>query len=118
MGLFDDLHPPIATRNALVDGTPGVDIYPELAPAVGEHVIKKHRYSGFLARTGHHPARVGSRYCHRLGDDHRELLPRHGAGCDVSQLRVVFLSDATATYDYPDEDLARCQPPTSTTPRW
>src|SRR5262249_55273219 len=39
MGLFDDLHPPIAKRAALVEGTPGVDIYPELAPAPGEHVI-------------------------------------------------------------------------------
>src|SRR5947208_2312307 len=48
MGLFDDMHPPIANRHALVDGTPGVDIYPELAPAVGEHIIKKHRYSGFF----------------------------------------------------------------------
>lgn len=48
MGLFDDLHPPIANRAALVDGTPGVDIYPDLTPAPGEHVIKKHRYSGFF----------------------------------------------------------------------
>src|SRR5436305_14397542 len=48
MGLFDDMHPPIANRNALVDGTPGIDLYPELAPAAGEHVIKKHRYSGFF----------------------------------------------------------------------
>src|SRR5713226_3925236 len=48
MGLFDDIHPPIANRVALVDGTAGVDIYPELAPAPGEHVIKKHRYSGFF----------------------------------------------------------------------
>src|SRR5260370_14208938 len=48
MGLFDEMHPPIANRAALVDGTPGVDIYPELAPAAGEHVIKKHRYSGFF----------------------------------------------------------------------
>src|SRR5215813_11093566 len=39
MGLFDDMHPPIANRAALVDGTPGVDIYPELTPAPGEHVI-------------------------------------------------------------------------------
>ena len=39
---------PIANRHALVDGTPGVEIYPDLAPAVGEHVIKKHRYSGFF----------------------------------------------------------------------
>src|SRR5213076_2883330 len=36
MGLFDDLHPPIEQRAALVDGTPGVDIYPPLAPAPGE----------------------------------------------------------------------------------
>src|SRR5947199_8306439 len=48
MGLFDDMHPPIANRDALVDGTPGVGIYTELAPATGEHVIKKHRYSGFF----------------------------------------------------------------------
>ena len=42
MGLFDDLHPPIANRAALVDGTPGVDIYPELAPASGEdsHILR------------------------------------------------------------------------------
>jgi biuret amidohydrolase len=49
MGLFDDMHRPIANRDALVDGTPGVEIYPELAPVPGEHVIKKHRYSGFFA---------------------------------------------------------------------
>src|SRR3954451_18680493 len=34
MGLFT-MHPPIANRDALVDGTPGVDIYSELAPAPG-----------------------------------------------------------------------------------
>src|SRR3954469_1590314 len=43
MGLFN-IPPPIANRDALVDGTPGVDIYSELAPASGEHIIKKHRY--------------------------------------------------------------------------
>src|ERR1700760_465037 len=36
MGLFDDMHPPIASRQALVDGTTGVDIFSELAPAPGE----------------------------------------------------------------------------------
>ena len=48
MGLFDDIHPPIAMRNAVIDDTPGVNIYADLAPAAGEHVIKKHRYSGFF----------------------------------------------------------------------
>jgi ureidoacrylate peracid hydrolase len=30
MGLFDEMHPAIANRDALVDGTPGADIYPDL----------------------------------------------------------------------------------------
>src|SRR5712664_4235693 len=103
MGLFDDLHPPIANRDALVDGTPGVDIYPELAPAVGEHVIKKHRYSGFfgtdldiiLREWGVDTVIVSGttteNCCHATA---REAMFRN--------YRVVFLSDATATYDYPD----------------
>src|SRR5947208_9308916 len=31
MGLFDDMHPPIANRAALVAGTPVGDVYPALA---------------------------------------------------------------------------------------
>src|SRR5882672_5012957 len=116
MGLFDDLHPPIATRNALVDGTPGVDIYPELAPAVGEHVIKKHRYSGFfgtdldiiLREWGVDTVIVSGttteNCCHATA---RDAMFRN--------YRVVFLSDATATYDYSDRGLgamaARRRPP-------
>jgi hypothetical protein len=46
MRLFDDMRPPIANRAALVDGTPGVDIYPEVAPAPGEHVVSS------IARVG------------------------------------------------------------------
>jgi ureidoacrylate peracid hydrolase len=103
MGLFDDLHPPIANRNALVDGTPGVDIYPALAPAAGEHVIKKHRYSGFsgtdldiiLREWGVDTVIISGttteNCCHATA---RDAMFRN--------YRVVFLSDATATYDYPD----------------
>ena len=47
MGLFA-MHQPIAARTATVDGTWGIEIYPEVAPAAGEHVIKRHRYSGFF----------------------------------------------------------------------
>ena len=87
MGLFDDMHPPIANRAALVDGTPGVKIYPALAPAPGEHVIKKHRYSGFFRnRSGYRSARVGDRYGHHFGDHDRELLFGNRPGRDVSQL--------------------------------
>ena len=103
MGLFDDLHPPIAHRAALVDGTPGVDIYPELAPAPGEHVIKKHRYSGFFGTDLDMILREWSvdtviisgttteHCCHATA---RDAMFRN--------YRVVFFSDGTATYDYPD----------------
>jgi biuret amidohydrolase len=36
MGMFN-MHLPIANRDVLVDGTPGVDIYAKLASALGEH---------------------------------------------------------------------------------
>ena len=103
MGLFDDMHAPIAKRAALVDGTPGVDIYPDLAPAPGEHVIKKHRYSGFygtdldiiLREWGVDTVIISGttteNCCHATA---RDAMFRN--------YRVVFLSDATATYDYPD----------------
>jgi biuret amidohydrolase len=103
MGLFDDMHPPIANRDALVDGTPGVDIYPALAPALGEHLIKKHRYSGFygtdldiiLREWGIDTVIISGttteNCCHATA---RDAMFRN--------YRVVFLSDATATYDYPD----------------
>src|SRR5438309_6148048 len=106
MGLFDDMHPPIANRQALVYGTSGVEIYPELAPAVGEHVIKKHRYSGFfgtdldiiLREWGVDTVIVSGttteNCCHATA---REAMFRN--------YRVVFLSDATATYDYSDRGL-------------
>lgn len=103
MGLFDDLWPPIASRAGLMDGTPGIEIYPELAPAPGEHVIKKHRYSGFygtdldiiLREWGVDTVIVSGttteNCCHATA---RDAMFRN--------YRVVFLSDATGTFDYPD----------------
>jgi len=103
MGLFDDMHPPIANRHALVDGSPGVEIYPELAPAGGEHIIKKHRYSGFfgtdldiiLREWGVDTVIISGttteNCCHATA---RDAMFRN--------YKVVFLSDATATYDYPN----------------
>jgi ureidoacrylate peracid hydrolase len=102
MGLFD-MHPPIANRNAAVDGTPGIEIYSEVAPAAGEHVIKKHRYSGFFGTdldivlrgwgvdTVIISGTTTENCCHATARD-----------AMFHNYRVVFLSDATATYDYPD----------------
>ena len=104
LGRFaDDPSGPIARHTGLVDGEPGIEIYPEIAPHAGEIIIKKHRYSAFY------------------GTD-REIILR-GLGVDTVVItgvttencchatardalfrdyRVVFLSDATATFDYPD----------------
>jgi biuret amidohydrolase len=103
MGLYDDLYPPIADRSCLVDGTPGVEIFRDLAPAPGEHVIKKHRYSGFYgtdldiilrewgATTVVISGTTTENCCHATA---RDAMFRN--------YKVVFLSDATGTFDYPD----------------
>jgi ureidoacrylate peracid hydrolase len=103
MGLFDDLHPPIANRDALVDGTPGVDIYPDLAPAAGEHVIKKHRYSAFFGTDLDIILREwGIDTVIICGTTTENCCQATALDAMFRDYRVVFLSDATATYDYPD----------------
>jgi ureidoacrylate peracid hydrolase len=103
MGLFDDMHPPIANRAALIDGTPGVDIYPEIAPVPGEHVIKKHRYSGFYGTDLDMILREWGVDTLIISGTTTENCC-HAAARDAMfrNYRVIFLSDATATYDYPD----------------
>src|SRR6516162_3690554 len=103
MGLYDDLYAPIADRSTLVDGTKGVEIFPGLAPAAGEHIVKKHRYSAFFGTdldiilrewgiaTVIISGTTTENCCHATA---RDAMFRN--------YRVVFLSDATATYDYPD----------------
>lgn len=103
MGLYDDLYPPIANRSALVDETPGTEIYPDLAPAPGEHVVKKHRYSGFFATDLDLMLR-------EWGIDTVIISGTTTENCCLStardamflNYRTVFLSDATGTFDYPD----------------
>jgi ureidoacrylate peracid hydrolase len=103
MGMYDDLYPPIADRSALVDGTRGVEIFGGLAPEPGEHVIKKHRYSAFhstdldliLREWGITTVIVSGttteNCCHATARD-----------AMFNNYKVVFLSDATGTFDYPD----------------
>lgn len=103
MGLYDDLYAPIADRSCLVDGTRGVEIFPDLAPAAGEHIIKKHRYSAFFATdldlilrewgidTVVISGTTTENCCHATARD-----------AMFHNYRVIFLSDATGTFDYPD----------------
>jgi nicotinamidase-related amidase len=101
--LLDERHRQPGCRDALIDGTPGADICPELAPVAGERIIKKHRYSAFFEtdlddilrdcaiNTVIVSGTTTENCCHATA---RDAMFR--------DYRVVFLSDATGTYDYPD----------------
>lgn len=93
----------IRNGEALADGTPGVEIYPEISPQPGEQVIRKHRYSAFfgtdldmiLRGSGVDTVIIAGatteNCCHATARD-----------AFFHDYKVVFLSDATATFDYPD----------------
>jgi biuret amidohydrolase len=84
----------------LVDNTPGIEIYPDIAPLASEHIIKKHRYSAFYGTdldmilrdwgidTVIISGTTTENCCHATA---RDAL--------FNNYRVVFLSDATATCD-------------------
>jgi nicotinamidase-related amidase len=103
MGRFADLWPPIRHGAGLVEGEPGIEIYPEIAPRADEIVITKRRYSAFygtdleiiLRGLGVDTVVISGvtteNCCHATARD--ALFRDH---------KVVFLSDATATFDYPD----------------
>jgi ureidoacrylate peracid hydrolase len=103
MGLYDDLYPPIDQRAALIDGTPGSDIFPALAPAPGEHVIKKHRYSGFFATDLDLILREwGIDSVVISGTTTENCCHATARDAMFHNYKVAFLSDATGTFDYPD----------------
>lgn len=110
MGQFDDIHALIANRSALVDNSKGVDIYRDLKPAMGEHVIKKHRYSAFFATDLDMILR-------EWGIDTVIITGTTTENCCLAtardamflNYRVAFLSDATATCDYADQGFGSMQ---------
>src|SRR6266849_2102291 len=125
MGLFDDLHPPIANRDALVEGTPGVEIYADLVPAAGEHVIKKHRYSGFfgtdldiiLREWGVDTVIISGTTTENCSHaTPRHATPRHGTRC-FATTGSSFCRTRQQPITTQTEDAARCRQPKSTTPR-
>jgi nicotinamidase-related amidase len=103
MGVYGSLWPPIVEHVGLVDGEQGIEIYEELQPLPHEVVIKKRRYSAFygteldiiLRSTGTEAVIITGvtteNCCHATARD--ALFHNYG---------VIFLSDATGTFDYPD----------------
>ncbi|MBR1177181.1 cysteine hydrolase [Bradyrhizobium sp. KB893862 SZCCT0404] len=102
-GRYGDLYPPIADRSALVDDTPGVDIFEPLKPRPGEHVIKKHRYSAFFATDLDLILREwGTTTVVISGTTTENCCHATARDAMFNNYRVVFLSDLTGTFDYPD----------------
>jgi len=103
IGCVANLHPMTRDGLALKEGTPGVDLYPDMAPQRGDYTVQKLRYSAF--------------YCTDL-----EVLLRNlaidtviisGVATNICcestardaffrDYKVVFLSDGNATIDMPD----------------
>lgn len=103
MGLFKDLYPPVADRSSLIDGTPGVEIFSPLAPHPGEHVIKKHRYSGFFGTDLDMILREwGIKTVVISGTTTENCCHATARDAMFNNYKVAFLSDATGTFDYPD----------------
>jgi biuret amidohydrolase len=103
MGLYDDLYSPIADRSTLVDGTSGAEIFPGLTPATGEQSIKKHRYSAFFATDLDLILREwGITTVIILGTTTENCCHATARDAMFNNYKVVFLSDATGSFDYPD----------------
>jgi len=102
-GHLADHHTAIRNNKALLAGTPNVEIYAGLKPHAGDLVVAKPRYSAFY------------------GTDLEAILRSQGIDtllisgtltnvcCDSTardafsrDYKVIFLSDGTATRDYPD----------------
>ncbi|TDH58400.1 cysteine hydrolase [Dankookia rubra] len=93
----------IAGRTVLLDGTPGTEIYPELTPQPGEHIIKKHRYSAFFGTDLDMILRQwGVETVIISGTTTENCCQATARDAMFRNYRVAFLSDATATRDYPD----------------
>jgi nicotinamidase-related amidase len=103
LGRYGDLYEPIATRAALVDGDPGVDTIDRLAPQGDEIVIRKHRYSAFFGTDLEIVLKgMGVDTVVITGVTTECCVHATARDAMFRDYKVVVLSDATATYDYPD----------------
>ncbi|RST74155.1 cysteine hydrolase [Siminovitchia acidinfaciens] len=102
-GLFGEIYPPIAEGACLIDGTPGAEIYPEVAPLENEPVIKKHRYSAFFGTDLDIILRgKGIETVVIVGLTTEDCCFAAARDAMYRGYKVAFLSDVTGTYDYKD----------------
>src|SRR6266513_64347 len=115
MGLFDDMHPPIANRDALVDGTPGIDIYQQLANMSSRSIAT----AAFLARTWTLSCANGEWIPSSSPGRPRRIAvtPRRATRC-FATIESSFYPTRPLPTTIQIEDLARCRTPTSITQCW
>jgi biuret amidohydrolase len=95
--------PPIARREALVAGSAGAAIFPEIAPRDDEIVISKHRFSAFYGTDLEIILRgLGVTTVVITGVTTENCCHATARDAFFRDFQVIFLSDATATSDYPD----------------
>jgi len=95
--------PSIGRGEALVDGSPGVAIFPEVAPCDGEIVISKHRFSAFYGTDLEIILRgLGVNTLVITGATTENCCHATARDAFFRDFQVVFLADATATSGYPD----------------
>ena len=95
--------PPIARRDALVAGSAGAAIFPEIAPRDDEIVITKHRFSAFYGTDLEIILRgLGVTTVVITGVTTENCCHATARDAFFRDFQVIFLSDATATSDYPD----------------
>jgi ureidoacrylate peracid hydrolase len=102
LGLFRRV-PEIANGDVLVAGSAGAGIFPGIAPREGEIVITKHYYSAFYGTDLEIILRgLGVTTVVISGVTTENCCHATARDAFFRDFEVVFLSDATATGDYPD----------------
>ena len=102
-GRFADIYPAIAEGKGLVDGSDGIKIYDQIAPEPGEVVIKKHRYSAFFGTDLDIILRgLSTNTVIVTGVTTENCCHATARDAMFHDYRVAFISDCTATFDYPD----------------
>lgn len=102
LGLFK-FNEPIASGKALSEGGPGATIWRDIAPMADELVIKKHRFSAFYGTDLELVLRgLGVETVIICGVTTENCCHATARDAMFRDFKVVFLSDATATFDYAD----------------
>ena len=103
MGRFADLYPPIAQRQALIEGTAGAALYAEVDRRPDEPLITKHRYSAFYGTDFETQLRGrGIDTLIAAGVTTEDCVHATIRDAMFRDFRTGVLSDACATYDHPD----------------